>query len=363
MVAVPDILQLEDTIASLPPEERFIFQRIFNVASVSGQLRPPESMRSWIESQFGSVEDVLEQRIIKVTNVVTLEGVLFNWLRSRRPIWRNHRLQLDEELITPDHDPLCNPYLNTPEDVFGRVEGKYCVTASNVAKFDGFHALVVFREHHPLRFTWEMLHDYIDTGRRWADKAHELDPSAKYYLFIWNCLWRAGASLEHGHAQVMLGRDMHYAKIEHLRRSALHYQSLTGDNYFQDLYQAHAVVGCGFENKGVQIMAYLTPIKEHEVILMAPEMNDSLKMRIYETLTCYQTCLGISSFNLVIYQPPIAPTEENWEGFPVIVRIVDRGDPDSRTADFGSMELYAASVVSSDPFLLARTLKQYMEEA
>jgi hypothetical protein len=50
-------------------------------------------------------------------------------------------------------------------------------------------------------------------------------------------------------------------------------------------------------------------------------------------------------------------TEEDWVGFPVMVRIVDRGDPSSRTADFGTMELYAASVVSSDPFRLANALE------
>jgi hypothetical protein len=72
--------------------------------------------------------------------------------------------------------------------------------------------------------------------------------------------------------------------------------------------------------------------------------------------------LGVTSFNLVVYQPPlnVDDTEENWDGFPVLVRIVDRGDPSSRTVDFGAMELYAASVVSSDPFQVARTLREAM---
>ena len=43
---------------------------------------------------------------------------------------------------------------------------------------------------------------------------------------------------------------------------------------------------------------------------------------------------------------------------PTIVRVVDRGDPLARTSDFGAMELYAASVVSSDPFKLAVTLQE-----
>jgi hypothetical protein len=40
-----------------------------------------------------------------------------------------------------------------------------------------------------------------------------------------------------------------------------------------------------------------------------------------------------------------------------MVRIVDRGDPTSRTNDMGAMELYAASVVSSDPLNLAHVLQ------
>ena len=53
---------------------------------------------------------------------------------------------------------------------------------------------------------------------------------------------------------------------------------------------------------------------------------------------------------------PLSATTESWEGFPVLVRIVDRGEPGSRACDVGSMEIYGASVVASDPFELARKL-------
>jgi hypothetical protein len=36
---------------------------------------------------------------------------------------------------------------------------------------------------------------------------------------------------------------------------------------------------------------------------------------------------------------------------------VDRGDPANRTSDIGAMELYAASVVASDPFRVAEALR------
>jgi hypothetical protein len=354
------ILGLKERVDALDHYERDRFTRIFHVSNTHGHIVPPEAMVPWIEKQFGAVEPTLEQRIVKVTNLVTLEGVLFNWLRSSRPMWRQE-INLDDELDR-NHgaDPLANPFSGTPEDTFGRVRGKYCVTASNIAKFDGFHGLVVFNERHPLLFTREMLHDYIDTGREWAELAHATDPEAKYYVFLWNCLWRAGASLLHGHAQVIMGRGMHYAAVESLRRNAAVYQAHHRSNYFNDLFLAHESVGCAFEKDGTRVVANLAPKKENEVLLMAPYMSDSLKDRIYEVLECYRDRIGVSSFNLVIYTPPWSLTPENWEGFPVIVRIVDRGDPSSRTADIGAMELYAASVVSSDPFALAETLKTHL---
>jgi hypothetical protein len=54
--------------------------------------------------------------------------------------------------------------------------------------------------------------------------------------------------------------------------------------------------------------------------------------------------------------PPASPTGEDWSSFPVMIHMVDRGDLASNTSDIGAMELYAAPVVSSDPFRVARLL-------
>ena len=77
---------------------------------------------------------------------------------------------------------------------------------------------------------------------------------------------------------------------------------------------------------------------------------------VFRVLQCIVEDLNVVSFNLVMAQPPLAETTEDWSDVPVTVRIVDRGDPLNRTSDFGAMELYAASVVSSDPFRVAEAL-------
>ena len=378
-----NIAYLDERVATMPTAARAIFDRIFHVSVTTGQIVPPESMESWIEKQFGSVDAVRTQRIVKVTNLITMEGSLFNELRARRPMEAKASSDLEETIMSNLGDPFCKPLEGTPADTFGRVRGKHSITASNVAKYDGFHGVVVFDEHNPLVFSPEKVSDYIDTALAWAHKAHDVDGEARYFFFMWNCLWKSGASILHGHAQMTLSRDMHYAKVEHLRRSALRYRENHGANYFDDLYAAHKALGLTLLNGHTRILAYLTPIKEKEVLLISEALDQDLKDSIYKVLKGFVERLGVQSFNVALYHKPlggvhpepcpersrraqdkpIAEVVEDWSGFPVIVRIVDRGDPNNKTADIGAMELYAASVIASDPFRVAEALREAFTSA
>jgi len=353
----PDIVHLKRLARGLPTQARQCFERIFHVSTCVGELRPPPEMHGWIEGYFGSVEAVLKQRIVKVTNLVTLEGALFNGLRARRPLEARASSAAVREARSRVGDPFCRPEQSTPEDVFGRVRGQHSITASNIAKYDGFHGLVIFNEHDPLAFDAGQVADYVDTAYRWGLEANRSDPEAIYFFFMWNCLWKAAASILHGHAQMTVTREMHYAKVEALRRAALAYSRAHATNYFDDLYSAHAGLGLGFERDGVRVMAYLTPVKERETLLLAGGLTAPLKQALYDTLACLRDDLGVQSFNVAIYMPPLADVEEDWSGFPVIVRVVDRGDPVSRTGDIGGMELYASNVIGSDPFFVIGQIK------
>jgi galactose-1-phosphate uridylyltransferase len=361
MVTNLSILDIEATVDSLPAEERALFQRIYTVTTAVGELRLPQSMQSWVQQQFGSVTAVTRQKVVRVTNKVTGEESLFSRLRASRPTEGKGEGSIDVQLANAmTHDVFSNPYENTPEDTFGRVIGKHCVTASNIAKFDGLHGVVIFNEFHPLHFSREQIIDYIDVAWQWADRARAGQAGAKYFLFFWNCLWRAGASISHGHAHVALTSGRHYAKIDRLRQAALSYQQSYGSNYFVDLFRAHHALGCAVEKEGVRIFAHLAPFKDNEVILIAQELNLSLEEMVYDVLAYFRDRLGVVCFNLSLVTPPLAETEESWQGFPVIARLVSRGDPGDHTSDVGGMEIYAASVVTSDPFQLARGLREYL---
>ena len=353
------ITGLPGLISALPPEDRAAADRLFDVSATTGRLDPPEEMVGWVEKTFGSFHAVQEQWIVRVTNRVTLEGALFNELRASRPIDAHGTApDLQREIESTTGDPFCSPEERTPADVFGRVRGSYSTTASNVAKYDGFHGLVVFDDHDPLDFTPEKVDDYDSVALGWLEKARKTDPEAKYPFFMWNCLWRAGSSVVHGHMQMTATSGTHYPKVEHLRRAALEYRSTHGSDYISDLYRTHESLGLALSGSSeARGFVSLTPTKEKEVILLGPDLGEPLRRLLTGVLSCYTKDLGVSSFNVAFYMPPVSPTGEDWSRFPVVIRVVDRGDPANRTSDIGAMELYAAPVVSSDPFRVAHLLK------
>lgn len=355
-VGQQSILWLLDAVKLLDLEKQRIFHDLFDVDVTVGQLVLPEHMRRWVERYFDSIEAVRSQRIVKVTNRWTLDATLFNELRARRPLEARIPVELADELARTAPDPFCEPEYNTPEDVFGRLRGKQVVTASNIAKYDGLHGVIIFREHDPLAFDEELVREALLIAQEWFERAHALDSEAVYPLFMWNCLWKSGASIPHGHAQVSVTRRQHYGKVERERRAASAYRGATARSYFADLYAVHEALGLGRRVNGVGVYANLTPLKEKEVILVAEQFDDDLARIMYRVVRCLVDDLRVTSFNLVAWIPPLAPTPEDWLDMPVIVRVVDRGDPLSRTSDFGAMELYAASVVASDPFRVAEVL-------
>jgi hypothetical protein len=352
------ITDLDAQVAALSASDRQRFERVFHLGITHGEAVPPEEMHGWLADYFGSVDAVRRQRIVTITNRVTWDGALFNELRARRPLEAPARIRdLEQTIRQKLGDPFCHPLEGTPADTFGRIRGMACLTASNVAKYDGWHGVIVFDEHHPLHFTAEEVSDYISTAQRWAREAHAADAEALYPFFLWNCLWRSGASILHGHAHMILARGMHYAKVEKLRRVNLAYRSQHGVGYFSDLTAIHESLGLAIEHGGATILPSLTPFKEKETQVIAKTIDDDLTSAIFHVLDAFVSQLGVQSFNLAIYQPPLVDALDDWQDFPVIARLIDRGSLDSNTSDIGAMEIFGQSVVSTDPFRIADALR------
>lgn len=345
-------------VSRLNKSEKELFDRIYTLWETEGRLVPPNSMLKWVKDVFGDVESVKKQDFIKITDKITYEGSIFNELRTMRPVVSDINLKELMELINSNTDgPFSNPLQLTPEDVFGRIKGKYCLTASNVAKYDGMHGLVIFNEHNPLNFTKEKVRDCFDVSKKWFKKAYESNNKAIYPFFTWNCLWKAGASVIHGHTQLALTEGSAYAKIEEFRHLTLRYQEEYRTNYFDDVYTIHKNIDLAFRRGNVRTIVKITPLKEKELMLLSTSFDDELADMVNDILCIYKDKLGVVSFNLIIILPPLTKTYEFWTHMPIIVKIVDRGSLTNKTTDMGSMEMYAQSIIGSNPYYVMDKLR------
>ncbi len=294
---------LDKRIDKLSSADRALFKRLYALRIRTGKLIIPEHLGPWVERQFGSIEAVSNQQVVQVANLVTGEETVFNSVRSMKPSDTRENSPVSPDRIDMGMDTFANPLTNTTEDTFGRIEGRYCITASNIAKCDELHGLVIFNNSHPLKWGQDEVADYIDIAWKWALKAHSVHPLNKYFFFCWNCLWRSGASINHGHAQMTLSRGRAFGRIETLRRSALSYRQKYGTNYFDDLYRIHNSLGLAFERNGIRLMASLTPVKSREVMMLAESPDTNFKKSVFDVLSVYRDQMGGHVFQLCLCHP------------------------------------------------------------
>jgi hypothetical protein len=368
MTTITDLPQI---IKALPADRRARFERIFDVDTAAGEVRIPLTMRPWVERHLGRVEDIEYQRIVCITNRFTLEGALFNPVRANRPMVLR---DTDEQRGTNDavhpsiEDVFAAPERTTAEDVFGRVRGKYCITTSNVARWDGQCAVLIFDEYDPLKFTRDRMRDYFATSLEWAQRAHAYDPQARNFVWMWNGGLKGGASIPHAHAQMGLGRGRPYAFVERLRRAATAYQCEHNANYFADLLAAHEDVGLGVAFAGLRGFFHLAANRSKDLWVYGAAFDQTLADALHDALRALIDHTGMGAFNVGVVMPPLfspsGPSEghlppaplpegegsEDWPGFPVLLRIGDRGSPHMISSDVGAMDLYGQSVIAADPF-------------
>jgi len=361
---MPSIIELMNLIILLDDKERVLFDRFFTAHEVMGKAVLPDEMKPGVEKSFGSTSSVETQKIIKVFNKYTYEMALFNELRAKRPINATSDEDVLKTIKESEGDQFCNPLKQTPLDTFGRIKGRRCVTCSNFAKYDAMHAVVIFKKHNPLEFDEKDIHDYCDASLQWFKKANKSNNKAIYPFLLWNCLWRAGSSIIHGHFQLVLGEGMHYAEAEYYNKIRREYAQSNGTDYFKDLYSVHARLGFGFEHKKLMIFASITPKKDKEITIIGPELDKKMMSAIFKAANCLVKDLGVNSFNLGVIFPPMGAGKkgevDEWKGFPVIARILDRGKLSNKTVDIGGMEMYSATkVVETDPGQVIDKLKSY----
>ena len=333
-----------------------------------------------VEGSSVNVENVPEtfqsQDLMRIMNKLTYDSTTFNAARSNRAGMINEISNEDKELLENgilDKPPFNDMHKNTPPSTAGRLEGKYCYACGNMAKFQEFHDLVVFKNPNPLNFEKKHLEDYLDISFLIFEEAEKLKREklnlSKHHIFHrvigWNSLWKAGSSIPHGHLQTLLYTDYPPMDIIRARDSFLRYNEIHGSHrdIFRDIFNIHNKLELGIKNKNTDLMVTITPKKEKEIILYTHVTNNEKESRaslvdsVYKSLRCLIDDFQVNSFNMSLSQLPLKAYGLSKRDV-YLTRIVDRGNISNRTGDIAFMELLMGeNIVSADPYDVMEKLK------
>jgi hypothetical protein len=357
-MTMASIIDLPKLVEGLKQEDKELFDRFFLVCETTGKLFLTEEMKPWADKTFGDHNILSEQKLVKVMNQFSCEESIFNEIRAKRPMEVKPSDEAMKEIGT-SCEQFCKPEQSTPTEEIGRIKGKFCITAANVTKFETHHGLVIFNKHNPLESNEEELLDYMETAKRWFEATHKKNKDAIYPFLMWNCLWRAGASINHGHMQALLGECFHHTEAELFKRVKAVYKKKFKADYFTDIHRVHEALGLGLRSGKVMVYTSMTPRKDKEVMVIADSLDEEYMKAVAKVATCLIKEMGVESFNMGMLLPPMKK-DRSWSGFPVITRFVDRGKLGRKGSEIAGVEYIARrSVVEVDPYKVIEKLKTY----
>ncbi|XP_070558430.1 uncharacterized protein [Ptychodera flava] len=328
------------------------FIDIYSVTRRAGQVIIPDTFQTkvlkWLNNDEELFKEVKLQFITSIFNKYTHESAIFNPLRSKRPgVSGDEEIKeyVEEQVKKSEKDcDFCAYQFKTAEDTFGRIESEHSATAANTFKYDAYHALVIMKSHSPLDFSEVQFLDMMDTAMKWFMKVHEMDKNYKYPHLMWDNLSKASASQIHPHAQASVGPVRHYGLMEHIHLEAMEYsRSNNGNNYFTDLVQIHKALGLTTSLGSATAMAYITPKKDNEVIILSKTPSKDFFQLLYYTIRAYMDDLQLYAWSLAMFLPKLEPYgKPTSDDIPAIVRIISRGPANNPRNDISAMELFAA---------------------
>lgn len=368
--------------------ERDVFHRIFQLDyDEAPVVYLTEQAQKKVTKLFG--RPVEKREGLDVVNTVLDEETLVNPLRASRPVQvGGDKLErtkqvvkgyAEEENNLPDNCFFCHPDTSTPQDPFGPVIGQWSKTVANAGAYSPWNSLVISEIHHPLEMTEAVFVDMIHTGNKWLKEVRAYDEMVnreqgltrlplRFGFMGWNGFFRGGGSIFHPHLQ-LISRRTPLQQVENLRKRMQEYEKRHHYPYLDELAYCLRPLGLVVDIDSAHVVFNPAAKKEKEVIIYENDGNSlpngDLSRATFQVIEFWTKKLGLTSFDMAIYMPPLGTHVwewEDWHNFFPFVRLVERGLEGDRTSDFGSMEIYGPSVVASDPFKLAESFAQYQRE-
>ncbi|XP_046582314.1 uncharacterized protein LOC124289725 [Haliotis rubra] len=242
----------------------------------------------------------------------------------------------------------------TAEHETHRLESSMSYTASNTFKMEKWHALFMFKKHHPLNWNRAEFMDLMKLSQEWFKVAHKRDPVAQYPQMVWDMFPHAGASQIHPHVHGFLTPHMYHGVVEAWREGAEEYYRRFNHNYFTDLVSVYSAMGLSVRHGEAVAVASIAPKKDHEVIIFSPTSGESFFQLIYYTLRAFIDDIDKLCFSMGIGLPPLG---SDAGAIPAYARVVTRGAVADVRTDMSSLELFAGTNVNIDPYKVIKLVR------
>lgn len=102
-----------------------------------------------------------------------------------------------------------------------------------------------------------------------------------------------------------------------------------GRLYFPDLIQVHRALGLTYQLGSATLMAYITPKKESEVIIIADSASSDFYQLIFHVLRAFIDDMGLFAWSMSHFLPSL----DGRNSLPALARIVDRGESMATLSD------------------------------
>jgi len=323
-------------------------------------------VQKWMNGNQELVEATKKQTIIFVDNKWSLESVVFNPVRAKRPGGQGQGSVAEyvNNLIDKAKEgcDFCSYKKYTAADDFGMLESERTVAISNTFKIEKYHGMIVFKQHDPVHFDQDQFIDAMDLAMRWFKTAAGRATDHKYRHMYWDCLPKASASQVHPHIHLALGDHAYYAKWNRLHKAALEFsESVPNWNYWNAMLQVHNALGLSAHFNSASIISYITPQKDLEIVILAKKPSQDFFRLFYFAVRTFMEDMGQFAISAGCVFPKLDVSTDNGAELPAICRLLSRGAADLPRSDVSSFDLFGTANVNKDPFVVIKKVKTALE--
>lgn len=231
----------------------------------------------------------------------------------------------------------------------------------NKSPYGEHHGVGILSDAHfiPMEaYTEDRLLDSLTLTQDYFRAVRGKDPAARYPVYVWNFLPPSAGSIVHPHVQVLLERRP-APIIETLVERSRAWRARMREDFWDRLLREERARSerLVHEEAGLTILATFAPRGFREILILLPGSGSLAELEAERTrqfaraltvlLRAYHA-MGVGSFNLVTYSPPMA---EEPPPFPFHAKLISRPYPSGiYTNDTGFFErMYDLWIIDTMP--------------